>query len=74
MDDTTRSKSRGNVPESPKKAAGAPELSQAMIEAGEETILTYGPQPDFAAPAWASSLAKRVYLAMEAVRCSKRRR
>ena len=64
------------MPTDQAETAGAPEIevTPEMVEAGEDTILTYGPQPDFAASSWAASLAIRVYRAMEFARCSMRNR
>ena len=73
MVDTTDTRGSMGVA-SASSGAGAPEveITPAMIEAGEETILASALRPEVAEPSWAFSLAREVYLAMEGARCSKR--
>jgi len=67
MDDTTKSRCRGNVPESAERAAGAPgvEITPAMVEAGVETY--YG----FSSDGWGNpgndevrAMVREVFMAM----------
>ena len=65
MVDTTHTIGSISSPQPIVAAAGAPDVTPAMIEAGERAIFAFGMTPNLSTGGWASDLAIEVYRAME---------